>query len=716
MPNPSRYYSSTAAKTTLSNAIAANSATLELSAASNLPAQYPYTLILEKDTANEEIVEVTGLVGTAYQIQRGIDGSGAKAHSIGATVEHGVSARDFTESRAHEVATTAHGVVGTIVGTTDTQTLTNKTITGATITGLSSVGMVDSSATPKNYVDSILGSAIAASTSAASAATSASSALTSQTSAATSASSAATSAASALTSQSSAATSASSALTSQTAAATSATSAAASATAAATSATSAAASATAANSSAVTAAASVATISGYASAAATSEANALTSANSAATSASSAATSAASALTSQSSAATSVTSAAGSATAAATSAASALVSQTAAATSAASAATSASSAATSVTSAETSVTSAATSASSALGSQNQAFTSAASAATSAASSETSKNLSADWAVKMNGPVDGSEYSAKYYASQANSQNAVNKQTFETKGDLLAGTGAGTYDNVPAGSDGQVLTASASSAAGLTWTTPVTSYVALSGSTMSGELILSTTTPSTSNAAVAKQYVDDLIQGLSWKESCHLLSTSNIALSGSTNTLIIDSHAALDSTDSGYRILLTGQTTSSKNGIYVYTDNGTSYTLTRSADANVYTELIGASVFIKEGAIYGATTWVQNAHYLTSFSGQVWAQTAGPGTYTGTAPISVVGTAISLNTSGVTAGTYTAATITVDDKGRVTSASTGSTLPSQSGNAGKYLTTDGSTASWAAVNASGPIVLGLMGAY
>jgi hypothetical protein len=294
MPSPSRYYSSTAAKTTLLNSISAISSSLELAAASNLPAQYPYTLILEKDTANEEIIEVTGLVGTAYQITRNIDNSGAKSHAVGALVEHGVSARDFTETRAHEVASNAHNVTGDVVGTGGAQTLTSKTLTSPTIdgtpviTGLSSVGMSTSSATPKSYVDAILGSATAASTSAASAATSAASALTSQSSAATSASSAltsqtsaATSASSALTSQSSAATSASSALTSQTSAATSASSAATSASSALTSANSAAASAT-------TAAASVATIATYTTTATNSAAQAATSAASAATSASSA--------------------------------------------------------------------------------------------------------------------------------------------------------------------------------------------------------------------------------------------------------------------------------------------------------------------------------------------------------------------------------------------------------------------------------------------
>jgi len=121
---------------------------------------------------------------------------------------------------------------GNIVLDTLTQTLTNKTLTSPTIsgspviTGLSSAGMVSSSATPKDYVDAILGSATAAATSAASAAASATAAATSATSAAASATAAATSASSALTSQTAAATSATSAANSATAAATSATSAA----------------------------------------------------------------------------------------------------------------------------------------------------------------------------------------------------------------------------------------------------------------------------------------------------------------------------------------------------------------------------------------------------------------------------------------------------------------------------------------------------------
>jgi hypothetical protein len=341
MPTIARYYSSTAAKTTLSQAIDASttSTSLSLAAASGLPSQYPFTLILEKDTANEEIVTVTALVGTAYTVTRGVDGTSSKAHSVGAVVEHGVSALDFSDFRTHEAATNAHGVTGDIVGTGGAQTLTGKTLTTATLGSILDAGgyKITNLATPTSSSDAVrkdfadaqvtaaASSATAAASSATAAASSATAAATSATSASNSASAASTSAASALTSQTAAATSAASALTSQTAAATSAASALASQTATATSAasalasqtaaatsatsadnsaTAAATSATSAANSATTAAASVAAIAGYASAAATSEANALTSANSAAASATAAATSASSANTSASSAVT----------------------------------------------------------------------------------------------------------------------------------------------------------------------------------------------------------------------------------------------------------------------------------------------------------------------------------------------------------------------------------------------------------------------------
>mgnify|MGYP000016294353 CR=1 FL=1 len=157
-------------------------------------------------------------------------------------------------------------------------------------------------------------------------------------------------------------------------------------------------------------------------------------------------------------------------------------------------------------------------------------------------------------------------------------------------------------------------------------------------------IIGVATPVNDTDAANKAYVDNAVTGLTFKDAANLLATSNIALTGSTNTLIIDGHAALDSTDSGvYRLLLTGQSTASENGIYTYTDNGTSYTLVRAADADTYTELDGASIFIKEGTTYANTGWTQTNHYMTNFSGQTWVQFSGAGTYTAGNGLTLSGT-------------------------------------------------------------------------
>ena len=402
-----RKYSSRSQQTTLTSAITAGAVTMVVGSGTSLlggatvTGAERFTVVIDPDTALEEIVDVSGVSTNTLTIIRGVEVSGTgQAHSAGAVVRHMAIGRDYREANLHIEASAAyndgtathdlHGIAsgeGDVVGTLKTQTLTNKTLTSPTITsptitagagaeftsitfegatadafettltvedptadrtitlpnttgtvvildatqtltnktltsptisgsptitGLSSAGMSATSATPKDYVDSILGSATAASTSATSAAASATAAATSATSAAASVTAAATSATSAAASATAASTSASSASTSQTAAATSATSAAASATAAATSATSAAASATTAANSVATIATSATSAANSATAAATSATSAATSATSAETSATASASSASAAATSASSAATSASSAAAS--------------------------------------------------------------------------------------------------------------------------------------------------------------------------------------------------------------------------------------------------------------------------------------------------------------------------------------------------------------------------------------------------------------------
>ena len=230
---------------------------------------------------------ITGTPGIATSIV--FEGSTADDYETTLTVTDPTADRTITLPNA----------TGTVVLDTFAQTLSNKTLTSPiisgspVITGLSSAGMSASSATPKDYVDAILGSATAAASSATAAASSAMAAATSASNASASATSATASASSATASASSATASASSATNSASAASTSASNASASATSATASASAAATSATAASSSA-TAAASSATA---AASSATASASSATAASNSATSSAASATAAASSAT-----------------------------------------------------------------------------------------------------------------------------------------------------------------------------------------------------------------------------------------------------------------------------------------------------------------------------------------------------------------------------------------------------------------------------------
>jgi microcystin-dependent protein len=125
-----RYYSSSAADTTLGSSITAGATSITVGSVTGHPVQYPYTLILDPETPSEEVVTVTAGTGTTLTVSRGQDGTTALAHTTGAVVRHGVSARDYDEPNAHIQATTnVHGATGAVMGTTNTQVVTNKDMT-----------------------------------------------------------------------------------------------------------------------------------------------------------------------------------------------------------------------------------------------------------------------------------------------------------------------------------------------------------------------------------------------------------------------------------------------------------------------------------------------------------------------------------------------------------------------------------------------------------
>jgi hypothetical protein len=135
-----RHYVNNAPQQLISAQINNVATTLTVPSFASWPTQFPFYATLELGTVAEEIVLVTNIVAQTATITRAQDGSAAITHLAGATFDFTVVSADYDEANAHVNGTAGvHGVSGSVVGTSDVQTLSNKTLSAPVITGAGSV-------------------------------------------------------------------------------------------------------------------------------------------------------------------------------------------------------------------------------------------------------------------------------------------------------------------------------------------------------------------------------------------------------------------------------------------------------------------------------------------------------------------------------------------------------------------------------------------------
>jgi hypothetical protein len=123
-----------------------------------------------------------------------------------------------------------------------------------------------------------------------------------------------------------------------------------------------------------------------------------------------------------------------------------------------------------------------------------------------------------------------------------------------------------------------------------------------GSTdFNNQKIISVADPTAGKDGANKDYVDNAIAGLSWKDSVRAATTVAGTLATSfANGLAVDGVVLV----TGNRILIKNQAVMSENGIYVVTAGAP----TRATDFDAGSEVVGAAMYVEEGTVNNGTAW------------------------------------------------------------------------------------------------------------
>ena len=247
-----------------------------------------------------------------------------------------------------------------------------------------------------------------------------------------------------------------------------------------------------------------------------------------------------------------------------------------------------------------------------------------------------------------------------------------------------------------------------------------------GGTLTGYLTLHAD-PTQALHAASKEYVDNVATGIIAKPAVKAATTANLTANYNNGTLGVG--ATLTATTNGAFPLIDGETVttangdkgvlvknqanSAHNGRYNLTTQGDTenpWVLTRCSLCDTNAEIPGMYVFVQAGTVNKGKGYVALVSdpdtFVIGTDAISFTQFSGAGTYV--AGNGIVLTDNSFAIDGAIVATLNSPTFTgsVDFSGATVTGIDG--LPSQTGNGGKYLTTDGTDPSWATVDLSGKV--------
>lgn len=228
----------------------------------------------------------------------------------------------------------------------------------------------------------------------------------------------------------------------------------------------------------------------------------------------------------------------------------------------------------------------------------------------------------------------------------------------------------------------------------------TGKLEISGGTMTGALTLNANPTQVLHAA-SKQYVDALVaSGIHFHQPVRVEAPLNLNVTYNNGTAGVGATLTNAGTQAALvldgvtvsvadRVLVYEQTNQTQNGVYVVTDVGsgsTNWVLTRSSDTNTYVInnanglSEGSTVFVQQGTTGAGETYTCNTSGTITFgtTNISFAQISAAQIYSAGTGLTLSGTQFAVAAAQL--------------------------LPTQSGNNGKFLTTDGTATSWAVLTA------------